>query len=343
MVGVFVVVGVFRGGGRGVVVGVSLGVRLWFGLGWVVACPACIGLIIGYGGFTGMKGIVLAGGSGSRLYPLTHAVSKQLLPVYNKPMIYYPLSVLMLGGIREILVISTPSHVGLFRGLLGDGSRLGISIEYAEQVQANGIAEAFAIGEKFIGDDSVALILGDNIFHGPGLSALLSEQCRDVDGCVLFGYAVKDPERYGVGEIDGRGELVSLEEKPVRPGSNLAVTGLYLYDNGVVDIAREVRPSVRGELEITDVNRVYLQQGRAKMVDLGRGFAWLDTGTHDSLLQAGQYIQVLEERQGVRIACLEEIAFRMGFIDAAACYALGGELRNSDYGAYLMTIAGADL
>ncbi|AKZ60147.1 Putative glucose-1-phosphate thymidylyltransferase [Streptomyces ambofaciens ATCC 23877] len=289
-----------------------------------------------------MKGIVLAGGSGTRLYPLTHAVSKQLLPVYNKPMIYYPLSVLMLGGIKDILVISTPSHTGLFRELLGDGSRLGLSIEYAEQPRANGIAEAFVIGEKFIGDDSVALILGDNIFHGPGLSDLLNDQCKNVDGCVLFGYAVKDPERYGVGETDGRGELISLEEKPVAPRSNLAVTGLYLYDNGVVDIARHVRPSARGELEITDVNRAYLQQGRARMVNLGRGFAWLDTGTHDSLLQAGQYIQVLEERQGVRIACLEEIAFRMGFIDSAACYALGGQLGTSEYGAYLMAIASAD-
>ncbi|OSC75941.1 glucose-1-phosphate thymidylyltransferase RfbA [Streptomyces sp. WA6-1-16] len=289
-----------------------------------------------------MKGIVLAGGSGTRLYPLTHTVSKHLLPVYNKPMIYYPLSVLMLGGIRDVLVISTPSHVGMFQGLLGDGSRLGLSIEYAEQSQANGIAEAFVIGEKFIGDDPVALILGDNIFHGPGLSGLLSEQCRDVDGCVLFGYAVKDPERYGVGEVDGRGGLVSLVEKPADPRSNLAITGLYLYDNGVVDIARSVRPSARGELEITDVNKEYLRQGRARLVDLGRGFAWLDTGTHDSLLQAGQYIQVLEERQGVRIACLEEIAFRMGFIDSAACYALGGQLGNSDYGAYLMAIASAD-
>ncbi|MER7408450.1 glucose-1-phosphate thymidylyltransferase RfbA [Streptomyces sp. NPDC000070] len=279
---------------------------------------------------------------GTRLYPLTHAVSKHLLPVYNKPMIYYPLSVLMLGGIKDILVISTPLHVGLFRELLSDGSRLGLSIEYAEQPQANGIAEAFVIGEKFIGDDSVALILGDNVFHGPGLSDLLSVQCRDVDGCVLFGYAVKDPERYGIGEIDGRGELVSLEEKPVKPRSNLAITGLYLYDSGVVDIARKVRPSARGELEITDVNRVYLRQGRARMVDLGRGFAWLDTGTHGSLLQAGQYVQVLEERQGVRIACLEEIAFRMGFIDSAACYALGGQLGKSDYGAYLMAIASAD-
>ncbi|MDB1090000.1 glucose-1-phosphate thymidylyltransferase RfbA [Streptomyces sp. ACA25] len=289
-----------------------------------------------------MKGIVLAGGSGTRLYPLTHAVSKHVLPVYNKPMIYYPLSVLMLGGIREILVISTPSHIELFRALLGDGSRLGLSIEYAEQPRANGIAEAFIIGSSYIGNDPVALVLGDNIFHGPGLSALLHDQVKNVDGCVLFGYAVRDPERYGVGETGEQGRLISLEEKPSAPRSNLAITGLYLYDNDVVDIARNVRPSPRGELEITDVNRVYLQQGRARLVDLGRGFAWLDAGTHDALLQAGQYVQVLEERQGVRIACLEEIAFRMGFIDAAACYERGRQLQNSEYGTYLMAIAHAD-
>ncbi|MFI9155867.1 glucose-1-phosphate thymidylyltransferase RfbA [Streptomyces sp. NPDC053367] len=289
-----------------------------------------------------MKGIVLAGGTGTRLHPLTHAVSKQMLPVYNKPMIYYPLSVLMLGGIRDILVISSPSQIGLFRTLLGDGSSLGISLDYAEQPQANGIAEAFLIGAEHIGDDPVALVLGDNIFHGPGFSTMLHDEVKNIDGCVLFGYPVKDPERYGVGETDQRGHLVSLEEKPARPRSNLAITGLYLYDNDVVEIARGVRPSARGELEITDVNRAYLDQGRARLVDLGRGFAWLDTGTHDSLLQAGQFVQVLEQRQGVRIACLEEIAFRMGFIDSAACYALGSRLAKSEYGAYLMAIAGAD-
>ncbi|GAA0900312.1 MULTISPECIES: glucose-1-phosphate thymidylyltransferase RfbA [Streptomyces violaceusniger group] len=285
-----------------------------------------------------MKGIVLAGGSGTRLHPLTHAVSKQILPVYNKPMVYYPLSVLMLGGIREILVISTPRHLDLFRVLLGDGSQLGMSIEYAEQRAANGIAEAFVIGAEFIGDEPVALVLGDNIFHGPGFSRMLHREAGNIDGCVLFGYPVKDPERYGVGTMDERGRLIHLEEKPAEPTSNLAITGLYLYDNDVVDIAKNIRPSERGELEITDVNRVYLERGKARLISLGRGFAWLDTGTHDSLLQAGQYVQLLEQRQGVRIACLEEIAFRMGFIDAAACYELGEQLRHTDYGKYLMDI-----
>lgn len=285
-----------------------------------------------------MKGIVLAGGSGTRLHPLTHAVSKQILPVYNKPMVYYPLSVLMLGGIREVLVISTPRHLDLFRVLLGDGSRLGMSIEYAEQPAANGIAEAFVIGAEFIGGEPVALVLGDNIFHGPGFSRILHREAGSIDGCVLFGYPVKDPERYGVGTMDERGHFDPLEEKPTEPTSNLAITGLYLYDNDVVDIAKNIRPSERGELEITDVNRVYLERGKARLISLGRGFAWLDTGTHDSLLQAGQYVQLLEQRQGVRIACLEEIAFRVGFIDAAACYELGEQLRHTDYGKYLMDI-----
>lgn len=286
-----------------------------------------------------MKGIVLAGGSGTRLHPLTRAVSKQLLPVYDKPMIYYPLSVLMLGGIRDVLIVSTPDHLPLFRTLLGDGSQLGISIDYVEQRQANGIAEALIIGAEHIGGDSVALVLGDNIFHGPGFSRMLHRQAQDVDGCVLFGYSVSDPERYGVGEVDAEGKLLSIEEKPANPRSNLAITGLYLYDGDAVDIAKNLSPSARGELEITDVNRVYLERGKARMVNLGRGFAWLDTGTHDSLLQAGQYVQVLEQRQGVRIACLEEVAFRMGFIDADACYALGAELSKSGYGQYLMDIA----
>ncbi|MDT0542797.1 MULTISPECIES: glucose-1-phosphate thymidylyltransferase RfbA [Streptomyces] len=289
-----------------------------------------------------MKGIILAGGSGTRLHPLTHAVSKQMLPVYNKPMIYYPLSVLMIGGIRDILIISTPSHISMFRDLLGDGGRLGLNIEYAEQPCANGIAEAFLIGADYIGDDSVALVLGDNVFHGPGFGRLLEKEMADVEGCVLFGYPVGDPERYGIGEVDEQGNLISLEEKPARPRSNLALTGLYLYDNDVVDIAKNVRPSARGELEITDVNRVYLERGRARLINLGRGFAWLDTGTYDSLLQASQYVQVLEQRQGVRIACLEEIAFRKGFIDAAACYELGRQLARTDYGRYLMEIAGKD-
>ncbi|AJE87705.1 glucose-1-phosphate thymidylyltransferase [Streptomyces albus] len=254
-------------------------------------------------------------------------------------MIYYPLSALMLGGIREILIISSPDHVGLFRSLLGDGSHLGLSIEYAEQAEANGIAEAFLIGAEFTGNDPVALVLGDNIFHGPGFSKMLHDEASQVDGCVLFGYPVKDPERYGVGEMDADGRLVSLEEKPSAPKSNLAITGLYLYDNEVIDIAKNVRPSARGELEITDVNRVYLERKKAKLISLGRGFAWLDTGTHDSLLQAGQYVQVLEQRQGVRIACLEEIAFRMGYIDAEACLRLGEQLGKTDYGQYLMDIA----
>ncbi|QHC20451.1 glucose-1-phosphate thymidylyltransferase RfbA [Streptomyces sp. GS7] len=286
-----------------------------------------------------MKGILLAGGHGTRLHPLTHAVSKQLLPVYNKPMVYYPLSVLMLAGIRDILVITAPDQTELFRALLGDGEKLGISIEYAEQPEPNGIAEAFLIGAKHIGDDRVALVLGDNIFHGPNFPTLLRRHARHIDGCVLFGYGVKDPERYGVGEVDASGKLVDIAEKPAHPRSNLAITGLYLYDNDVVDIAGGLRPSARGELEITDVNRVYLERGKAQLVDLGRGFAWLDTGTHDSLLQAGQYVQVLEQRQGVRIACLEEIAFRMGFIDADACYRLGVEFGSSDYGEYLRGIA----
>ncbi|MGX5187726.1 glucose-1-phosphate thymidylyltransferase RfbA [Streptomyces avermitilis] len=286
-----------------------------------------------------MKGIVLAGGTGSRLYPLTRALSKQLLPVYDKPMIYYPLSVLMLGGIKDILVISSPDHLEHFRRLLGDGSRLGLNIDYAAQQRPGGIAEAFLIGADFIGQDQVSLVLGDNIFHGMGFSHLLRSHTRDVDGCVLFGYAVTDPERYGVGEVDASGKLLSVEEKPTAPRSNLAITGLYLYDNDVIEVARGIRSSARGELEITDVNRAYLAEGRARLVDLGRGFTWLDAGTHDSLMHAGQYVQVLEKRQGVRIACLEEIAFRMGLIDADDCYLRGVELAGSGYGEYLMSIA----
>ncbi|APU12637.1 glucose-1-phosphate thymidylyltransferase, short form [Actinoalloteichus fjordicus] len=286
-----------------------------------------------------VKGIVLAGGSGTRLHPITQAVSKQLLPVYDKPMIYYPLSVLMLAGIREILIISTPEDLPLFRRLLGNGEQLGLRLDYAVQPQPNGLAEAFVIGADFIGDDSVALVLGDNIFYGHGFPRMLAAQVVDLDGCVLFGYAVQDPERYGVGEVDAHGRLISIEEKPATPKSNKAITGLYFYDNDVVEIARGLRPSPRGELEITDVNLTYLRQGRAKLVDLGRGFAWLDTGTHDSMLAAGQFVQVLEHRQGVRIACLEEIALRMGYIDAAACHALGAKLAKSGYGQYVMAIA----
>jgi glucose-1-phosphate thymidylyltransferase len=286
-----------------------------------------------------MKGIILAGGSGTRLRPLTGALSKQLLPVYDKPMIYYPLSVLMLAGIRDVQIITSKTHLEMFRSLLGDGSRIGISVDYAEQEEPRGIAEAFLIGEEHIGDDPVALILGDNVFHGPGFSSVLATTAARLDGCELFGYPVKDPRRYGVGEVDAEGRLVSLEEKPEKPRSHLAVTGLYFYDNGVVDIARRLTPSPRGELEITDVNKVYLEQGRARMTELGRGFAWLDMGTHGSLLQAGQYVQLLEQRQGVRISCIEEIALRMGYISAQQCHELGRELESSSYGRYLMDVA----
>ncbi|MFS8103723.1 glucose-1-phosphate thymidylyltransferase RfbA [Lentzea alba] len=286
-----------------------------------------------------MKGIVLAGGSGTRLHPITQAVSKQLLPVYDKPMIYYPLSVLMLAGIREVLIISTPVDLPLFRRLLGDGSQWGMSFSYAEQAAPNGLAEAFIIGADFVGDDDVALVLGDNIFYGQGFSTTLQQQASSLDGCVLFGYQVKDPERYGVGEVDSTGKLLSIEEKPAKPKSNRAITGLYFYDNGVVDISRNLKPSPRGELEITDVNLHYLREGRAHLVDLSRGFAWLDTGTHDSMLEAGQFVQVLEHRTGVRIACPEEIALRMGFISADECYALGEKLGKSGYGEYLMAVA----
>ncbi|MDT0353497.1 glucose-1-phosphate thymidylyltransferase RfbA [Pseudonocardia charpentierae] len=292
-----------------------------------------------------MKGIILAGGSGSRLYPITRAVSKQLLPVYDKPMIYHPLSTLMLAGIRDILLITTPDDLLSFQQLLGDGRELGLCISYAEQPSPDGLAQAFVIGAEHVGDDPVALVLGDNIFHGPGFSALLHNSVAAVetghDGCVLFGYAVKDPQRYGVGEADADGRLISIEEKPSHPRSNRAITGLYLYDNSVVEIARGLTPSARGELEITDVNKAYLTQDRARLINLGRGFAWLDTGTHESLLEASQYVQVLENRQGVRIACVEEVALRMGFIDADACYALGARQGKSGYGEYVMAVAKA--
>jgi glucose-1-phosphate thymidylyltransferase len=286
-----------------------------------------------------MRGIVLAGGSGTRLHPITQAVSKQLLPVYDKPMIYYPVSVLMLAGIRDILIISTPADLPSFRRLLGDGAQFGVRFEYAEQAAPNGLAEAFIIGEDFIGDESVALVLGDNIFYGQGFSGLLQKAVTSLNGAVLFGYPVKDPQRYGVGEVDALGQLVSIEEKPSVPKSNKAITGLYFYDNQVVGIAKGLEPSPRGELEITDVNLAYLRDGRASLIDLGRGFAWLDTGTHDSLLEAGQFVQVLEHRQGVRIACLEEIALAMRFISADECYALGSKLAKSGYGDYVMSVA----
>ncbi|MGN9763794.1 glucose-1-phosphate thymidylyltransferase RfbA [Micromonospora sp. SD12] len=286
-----------------------------------------------------MKGIVLAGGSGTRLYPLTIPVSKQLLPISDKPMIYYPLSVLMLAGIREILIIGKAADLPQFRTLLKDGSHLGLDLTYVAQPEPRGIAEAFLLGADHIGDDQCALVLGDNIFHGTAFSKLLRDEVRDLRGCTLFGYSVKDPERHGVGVTDEHGKLVDIEEKPSRPHSNRAITGLYLYDNDVVDIAKNLRPSARGELEITDVNRAYVAAGRAKLIDLGRGFAWLDAGTPEAMLQASQYVRTLEERQGVRIACIEETALRMGYIDAQTCYRLGTGMSGSNYGRYVMDIA----
>jgi glucose-1-phosphate thymidylyltransferase len=286
-----------------------------------------------------MRGIILAGGTGSRLHPITRASSKQLLPVYDKPMIYYPLSTLMLAGIRDILIITTPHEQEQFVRLLGDGSDLGLNLTYAAQPRPEGLAQAFLIGAEHIGPDPVALVLGDNIFYGHGLGGQLSQAAELSTGCLLFGYRVKDPHRYGVAESDAEGRLISIEEKPDQPKSNLAVTGLYFYDNEVIDIARALRPSPRGELEITDLNKVYLQRGTARLIDLGRGTAWLDTGTHDSLLEAGQFVQVIEHRQGVRIACLEEVALRQGFIDAEQAYRLGETQSGSGYVQYVMEIA----
>ncbi|SHG21279.1 glucose-1-phosphate thymidylyltransferase RfbA [Streptoalloteichus hindustanus] len=286
-----------------------------------------------------MKGVILAGGAGAPLHPVTLAVPRQLLPVGDKPMIYYPLSVLMLAGVRDILVITTPADAPRFRHLLGDGARLGIHLRYAEQPEPRGIAHALVLGARHIATDPVALILGDTVLHGHTLHALLREHTRDLTGCVLFGHPVSDPQRYGIAETDARGRLVAIHEKPARPPGNRAITGLYLYDNQVVEIARELRPSDRGELEITDVNNVYVGRGEATLVDLGRGFAWLDTGSPDTLLQASQYIQTLQQRQGVRVACLEEVALRMGFIDADACHALGREMATSAYGQYVMATA----
>jgi glucose-1-phosphate thymidylyltransferase len=290
-----------------------------------------------------MRGVILAGGSGTRLHPITRAVSKQLLPVYDKPMVYYPLSVLMLAGIREILLISTPHDLPQFQRLLGAGDELGLTITYAVQPEPRGLAEAFIIGADHVADQPAALVLGDNIFHGPGFSGLLKGAIDDITtgaaGCVLFGYPVRDPQRYGVAEADDDGRLLSIEEKPEKPRSSRAVTGLYFYDSEVVAIASALRPSARGELEITDVNQAYLERGAAWIRDLGRGFAWLDTGTHESLLEAGEYVRVLENRQGIRIACVEEIAMRMGFIDAEACFALGERQAKSGYGEYVMDVA----
>lgn len=284
-----------------------------------------------------MKGIILAGGSGTRLHPLTLAVSKQLMPVYDKPMIYYPLSILMIAGIREILIISTPHDLPNFRKLLGDGKDLGCEFTYAVQEVPNGLAQAFVIGEQFIGKNKVSLILGDNIFYGAGLSRLL-QQHNDPEGGVVFAYHVSDPERYGVVEFDGNNKVISIEEKPKQPKSNYAVPGLYFYDNTVVDVAKNLQPSARGEYEITDVNKYYLSKGKLKVGILDRGTAWLDTGTFASLMQAGQFVQVIEERQGLRIGCIEEVAYRMGYIDREQLHRIAQPLLKSGYGDYLMRL-----
>lgn len=288
-----------------------------------------------------MKGIVLAGGSGTRLYPITKGVSKQLLPIYDKPMIYYPISVLMLAGIREILVISTPHDLPGFKRLLGDGSDYGVQFEYAEQPSPDGLAQAFLIGEKFIGDDSVCLVLGDNIFHGTGFSKLLKEAVRyaeEADRATVFGYWVNDPERYGVAQFDADGNCLSIEEKPALPKSNYAVVGLYFYPNKVVDVAKHITPSARGELEITAVNQEFLQEKKLKVQTLGRGFAWLDTGTHDSLAEASIFVEVIEKRQGLKIACLEGIAYRKGWIDKEKMAEQARPMQKNQYGQYLLKV-----
>ena len=290
-----------------------------------------------------MKGIILAGGSGTRLHPLTLVVSKQLMPVYNKPMLYYPLSTLMLGGIREILIISTPSDLPRFQSLLGDGSRIGVKFSYAEQPEPKGLAQAFTIGADFIGNDSVCLILGDNLFHGEGIAQLLSDVAKDPGGATVFGYYVREPQHYGVVEFNDKNQVVSIEEKPKNPKSHYAVPGLYFYDNDVVKIARNMKPSARGEYEITDINAEYLRNGRLNVKIMGRGMAWLDTGTHEALLQAAVFVEAVEQRQGLKIGAIEEVAYRMGFIDRKALKAIAAPLGKNDYGKYLLELADTPL
>ena len=287
-----------------------------------------------------MKGIILAGGSGTRLHPITKVTSKQLLPIYDKPMVYYPLSVLMLAGIKEVLVISTPEDIGRYEELLGDGSSLGMAFSYAIQASPNGLAEAFIIGEDFIGNDSVCLILGDNVFFGPGLTPRLERAAQKEKGATIFGYKVKDPERFGVIEFDEKLEVLSIEEKPEQPKSRFAVTGIYFYDNDVVEIAKTIQPSERGELEITSINQIYLKRGDLRVELLGRGFAWLDTGTHESLADAGQYIRTIEQRQGYKVACIEEIAYYKGWINSEQLLELAQPLKKTAYGQYMIEMAG---